>query len=145
VRRSIVPFEQVVYQAITAFLTPLQPMMPEAVQEAIVSLDNGYRPGPAGETFSRAFQSRLEEVNRQAEITANFYKEYHKLEEEIREKRERLRLKEKEIDDLNKKIKESQEMISNFQTTIKIQNRILAKQHEQIVNLCGMQGDSSPT
>jgi chromosome segregation ATPase len=141
-----VPYEQVVCEAITNFLAPMQSIMPQAVQEVITALNDGRRLGPAGEALVEAIQNRIIEVrNEESEKRSNLYGQIRDLEQRVREHQEKLRLNQIEMNKMNKKYEEEQRIIIDLQTRISVQNRLLAQQHEQIVNLCGMQEDDAHT
>jgi septal ring factor EnvC (AmiA/AmiB activator) len=146
VRPILVPYEQAVCEAITNFLAPMQSIMPQAVQAVINALNDGRRPGPAGEALVEALQNRITEVrNEAAEKRSTLYDQIRDLEQRVREHQEKLRLSQIEIDKVNKKYEEEQRIIVDLQTRISVQNRLLAQQHEQIVNLCGMQEEDAHT
>jgi hypothetical protein len=146
VRPILVPYEQAVCEAITLFLAPMQSIMPQAVQAAITALNDGRRPGPAGEALVEALQNRITEVrNEEAEKRSTLYGQIRELEHRVRDHQEKLRLNQIEINKVNKKYDEEQRITVDLQTRISVQNRLLAQQHEQIVNLCGMQEDDAHT
>ena len=132
--RKIVPFEVVVDETSRHLLSPMQKLIPDAVQAAIQALDGGGSVDQAGQAFLAGLQTWAEKIKAEQETRVQ------SIRTELSEARNSKYEKEKEMKQLLgqiKNIEEELEMVKkdkfNLERIIASQNKILAQQHDQIM------------
>ena len=144
--RKIVPFEVVVDETSRHLLSPMQKLIPDAVQAAIQALDGGGSVDQAGQAFLAGLQTWAEKIKAEQETRVQ------SICTELSEARNSKYEKEKEMKQLLgqiKNIEEELEMVKkdkfNLERIIASQNKILAQQHDQIMRFLPTAQDDTHT
>ncbi len=142
--RKIVPAEDVIYESIARFLEPIRPLIFEDVEKVIQALDGGRRPDRAGQVFAEVLKDHFQNVKAtEQEKHDELYQIIRELQQRLTASQQELQSKQREMNSLNEMIREKQKAILDLQNIIARQNRLLADQHDQIANLCGLQEDDA--
>jgi hypothetical protein len=142
--RKIVPFEVVADETSRHLLSPMQKLIPEAVQAAIQALDGGGSVDQAGQALLAGLQVWAEKIKAEQEERVQSHRT--ELSEAWKSKDE----KEKEMKQLLgqiEKIKEELEIAKKdkiiLERIITSQNQILAQQHDQIMRFLSSAQDDT--
>jgi peptidoglycan hydrolase CwlO-like protein len=141
---KFVPVEEVVVETVSGLLVPLQSLLPGSAEKAMKALSGGRRVEQAGQALMEAIEEQIKSARAiEAEKQVVTQRSIGELEQKVRDCQREIKLKQEESEKLSKVISEHERMIHDLRTTISAQNRLLAEQHEQIVNLYGVQGDDA--
>jgi hypothetical protein len=142
--RKVIPYEVVADEIIQKLLSPLDSSFPDMVKTTVQALNGGRTPERAGQALLEALKDQVEKVRAvESEKQIALLRTIRELEQKVQQYQQERKLKQIDIEKSNKIINENQKIIFEQQTTISTQNRLLVEQHEQIVNLCGLQGDDT--
>jgi hypothetical protein len=142
--RKIVPFEVVADETSRHLLSPMQKLIPEAVQAAIQALDGGGSVDQAGQAFLAGLQIWAEKIKAEHETKVQ------SIRKELSEARNSKYEKEKEMKQLLGQIKNIEEELEitkkdkiKLERIIASQNQILAQQHDQIMRFLSSAQDDT--
>jgi ribosomal protein S15P/S13E len=142
--RKIVPFEVVADETSRHLLSPMQKLIPEAVQAAIQALDGGGSVDQAGQAFLAGLQLWVEKIKAEQETRVQ------SIRTELSEARNSKYEKEKEMKQLIGQIKNIEEELEitkkdkiKLERIITSQNQILAQQHDQIMRFLSTAQDDT--
>jgi hypothetical protein len=142
--RKIVPFEVVADETSRHLLSPMQKLIPEAVQAAIQALDGGGSVDQAGQALLAGLQVWAEKIKAEQEARVQ------SLRTELSEARKSKYEKEKEMKQMLGQIKNIQEELEiaekdkiKLERIITSQNQILAQQHDQIMRFLSSAQDDT--
>jgi septal ring factor EnvC (AmiA/AmiB activator) len=142
--RKIVPFEVVADETSRHLLSPMQKLIPEAVQAAIQALDGGGSVDQAGQAFLAGLQIWAEKIKAEHETRVQ------SIRAELSEARNSKYEKEKEMKQLLGQIKNIEEELETvkkervkLERIITSQNQILAQQHDQIMRFLSTAQDDT--
>jgi chromosome segregation ATPase len=141
---KLVPVEDVIVETISGLLPPLQSLLPGSAEKVMKALAGGRRVEQAGLALVDSIQEQIKVIQAaEAEKQSALYRSTADLEQKVRDCQRQIQLRLEEIDKLNKLISEKEKTICDLRTTISRQNHLLADQHEQITNLCGVSGNDA--
>jgi chromosome segregation ATPase len=142
--RKIVPFEVVADETSRHLLSPMQKLIPEAVQAAIQALDGGGSVDQAGQALLAGLQVWAEKIKAEQEARVQ------SLRTELSKARKSKYEKEKEMKQLLGQIKKIEEELEiaekdkiKLERIITSQNQILAQQHDQIMRFLSTAQDDT--
>jgi hypothetical protein len=142
--RKIVPFEVVADETSRHLLSPMQKLIPEAVQAAIQALDGGGSVDQAGQAFLAGLQVWAEKTKAEQEARAQ------SIRTELSEARNSKYEKENEMKQLLGQIKNIEAELEiakkdklKLERIITSQNQIVAQQHDQIMRFLSSSQDDT--
>ena len=125
-------------EGIAKLLAPLRTPWPEVVEAVLHEVQPGKSPAQAGELLLHSFQAWQAKCQRQSEERLQEESErYEQLQREFDKQASELKQVLSNLGDLERDTVVRQSEIQRLQATITDQNRLLARQHEQLMALLG--------
>jgi uncharacterized coiled-coil protein SlyX len=142
--RKIIPFEVVADETSRHLLSPMQKLIPDAVQAAIQALDGGGSVDQAGQALLAGLQVWAEKIKAdQEERVQSLRIELSEAWESKDEKEKEMKQMLGQIKNIQKELEIAEKDKIKLERIITSQNQILAQQHDQIMRFLSSAQDDT--